>query len=79
MMKVLPTPNTHSANGLIRIMVIYNKLNKTFPCQYPDHKKPSRNPIKLECSLSVFVTKPIEVKTEILINAKKLLRWQIII
>jgi hypothetical protein len=34
-------------------------------------KKPSRNPIKLECSLSVSVTSPIEVKTEILIKAKE--------
>jgi hypothetical protein len=34
-------------------------------------KKPSRNPIKLECSLSVSVTNPIEVKTEILIKAKE--------
>jgi len=34
-------------------------------------KKPSRNPIKLECSLSVLVTKPIEVKTDILIKAKE--------
>lgn len=35
-------------------------------------KKPSRYPIKLECSLSVLVTNPIEVKTEILINAKEI-------
>ena len=34
-------------------------------------KNPSRNPIKLECSLSVFVTNPIEVKTDILIKAKE--------
>jgi hypothetical protein len=34
-------------------------------------KNPSRNPIKLECSLSVSVTNPIEVKTEILIKAKE--------
>ena len=34
-------------------------------------KKPSKKPIKLESSLSVSVTKPIEVKTEILINAKE--------
>lgn len=34
-------------------------------------KNPSRNPIKLECSLSPLVTKPIEVKTEILIKAKE--------
>ena len=32
-------------------------------------KNPSRNPIKLECSLSVSVTSPIDVKTDILINA----------
>ena len=34
-------------------------------------KNPSRNPIKLECSLSVSVISPIEVKTDILINAKE--------
>ena len=34
-------------------------------------KKPSRKPIKLECSLSVLVTSPMDVKTEILINAKE--------
>ncbi|CAI8729475.1 hypothetical protein EMIT036CA2_10439 [Chryseobacterium sp. IT-36CA2] len=34
-------------------------------------KKPSKNPIKLECSLSVSVTSPIEVKTDILINANE--------
>jgi len=40
------------------------------PASTPIIKKPSRNPIKLECSLSVSVTNPIEVKTEILIKAK---------
>lgn len=35
-------------------------------------KKPSRNPIRLECSLSVSVTKPIDVNTEILIKAKEI-------
>jgi len=34
-------------------------------------KNPSRNPIKLECSLSVSVTNPIEVKTDILIRANE--------
>ena len=35
-------------------------------------KNPSKNPIKLECSLSVSVTRPIEVKTEIFIRAKEI-------
>ena len=35
-------------------------------------KKPSKKPIKLACSLSVLVTSPIEVKTEILIKAKEI-------
>ncbi|MDQ1101372.1 hypothetical protein QE403_002579 [Chryseobacterium sp. SORGH_AS 1048] len=33
-------------------------------------KNPSRYPMKLACSLSLVVTSPIDVKTEILINAK---------
>lgn len=48
------------------------RLNKTFPAKTPIMKKPSKNPIKLECSLSVPVTKPIEVNTEILIRAKEI-------
>ena len=34
-------------------------------------KKPSKNPMKLACSLSLFVTRPMEVKTEIFISAKE--------
>lgn len=55
--------------GLLSSM---NKLKSTFPIKTPTIKNPSRNPIKLECSLSVSVTKPMEVKTEILIKAKEI-------
>jgi hypothetical protein len=49
-----------------------NRLKSTFPANTPIMKKPSRKPIKLECSLSVSVTRPIEVKTDIFIKANEI-------
>lgn len=47
-------------------------LKRTFPTRTPIIKKPSRNPMMLECSLSLSVINPIAVKTEILISANEI-------
>lgn len=48
------------------------RLKSKLPANTPIIKNPSKNPIKLECSLSVSVTNPIDVKTETFIKAKEI-------